>query len=261
MVRTGVDDPWRPEEEPGRGPEPLDQWLAAGFDKDDAEVWRNWRFRIDMAKGWCHVGVVDGLRAAQWSTAGVAPQNVRDWRDAGIEATEAVSWHEFSFSFEEARRHKVAGRSPNQAFALNKGQHAPMTALSRPFLRATSAAPPAIQRFLAAGADPRVTHSYLLARWTDNEALAWAKQGIDAGEARVWMLLGLQPGEAARLVKRGLSVFETVRQWWRTGIPLEEVGDWIGAGLKPEEAAEQRAKGITAEQAATLRALREDEEQ
>ena len=53
--------------------------------------------------------VPDGLRAAQWSTAGVTPATVAQWRAAAIEATEAVTWHELGFSFQEAQQHKAKG--------------------------------------------------------------------------------------------------------------------------------------------------------
>lgn len=267
MVRTGVDDPWRPGEDPDREPEPLDEWLTAGFAKEDAEVWRNWRFRIVTATAWRDAGVVDGLRAAQWSTAAVNPETVNQWRAAGIDATEAVTWHELGFSLAEAKQHKAAGRSPAQAFDQSRSgsPRAPWVAsagvMSRVVQRGgarAGTAPPQIQRFLDAGVDPRVMHSYMTRQWTDDAAVTWAKQGIDAADARIWMLLRLQPPEAGRLEKQGLSVVETLRQWWSTGIPLDEVGEWIGAGLKPDEAVDQRTRGITAEQAATLRALRED---
>jgi hypothetical protein len=267
MVRTGVDNPWRPDEDPERQPEPLDEWLSAGFAKEDAEVWRNWRFRIGTAAAWRDAGVVDGLRAAQWSTAGVTPDTVNQWRAAGIDATEAVTWHELGFSFAEARRHKQAGRSPGQAFdngtrsasvsATSAASGSIVSGVARSGL-GRAGAPPHLQRFLDAGVDPRVIHSYMSRQWTDDEAVGWARQGIDAAEARIWMILGLEPSEAARLERQGLSVAETLRQWWRTGIPIEEVGHWIGAGLKPDEAVDQRARGVTAEQAATLRALRDE---
>ena len=54
-------------------------------------------------RNWKAVDVAEGLRAAQWSTAGVVAGTVRAWRDAGIEAPEAVRWHEFGFGLEAAR--------------------------------------------------------------------------------------------------------------------------------------------------------------
>lgn len=115
-----------------------------------------------------------------------------------------------------------------------------------------------LQKFFLAGAPREVMHSYMKRQWVDDEAVAWAKESIEADEAQLWKALGLQPGEAGRLVKQGVSTVETMKRWWRAGIPLDEVGDWIGAGLRPEEASHQRAKGITAKQAAALRALRDD---
>ncbi|MBO0714904.1 MAG: hypothetical protein J2O39_03120 [Acidimicrobiales bacterium] len=258
MARTGVDNPGRAGGEPG-DPEPLEEWIAAGIPRDDAELWRNWRFRLRSAMAWRQAGVLDGLRAAQWTTAGATPETVGQWTAAGISATEAVSWHEFGFSLAEARRHKSAGRSPHDAFAGRRpSAPSPMGfAAVRPppgFM----APPGPIQRFIAAGARPEVMHSYMTRHWVDDEAAAWAKEGIEAAEANLWKALGVRPGEAGRLVKQGLSVAETLKNWWRAGIPVDEVADWIGAGLSPEEAATQRARGITAEQAAALRALRDD---
>jgi hypothetical protein len=111
--------------------------------------------------------------------------------------------------------------------------------------------------FVEAGVPPQMLHSYLARQWFDDEAVAWAKEGIDGAEASVWKALGLRPSEAGRLVRQGATLADTVRDWWRAGIPIGEVADWIGAGLTPKEAAGQRAKGITAEHAAALRALRD----
>ena len=109
MTRTGLDEPGRPDDDPERGPEPLAQWLTAGFSAEEAEVWRNWRFRIVTASSWRDAGVPSGLRAAQWATAGVSPATVGRWRAAGIGAPEAVTWHELGFGLEDARRHKANG--------------------------------------------------------------------------------------------------------------------------------------------------------
>lgn len=113
-----------------------------------------------------------------------------------------------------------------------------------------------VQAFVEAGVPPQMLHSYMARQWFDDEAVAWAKAGIDGAEAPVWKALGLRPHEAGRLERTGATLGGTVRDWWRAGIPIDEVADWIGAGLTPEKAADQRAKGITAEHAAALRALR-----
>ena len=61
-------------------------------------------------------GVLGGLQAAQWSTAGVTAETVTGWRAAAINSTEAVSWHELGFDLEEAKKHKANGLTPAQAF-------------------------------------------------------------------------------------------------------------------------------------------------
>ncbi len=109
-----------------------------------------------------------------------------------------------------------------------------------------------------AGVPPQLLHGYMARQWFDEEAVAWATEGIDAAEAPVWKALGLHPNEAGRLARQGATLAATVSDWWRAGIPIGEVADWIGAGLTPLEAAGQRAKDISAEHAATLRALRDD---
>jgi hypothetical protein len=115
-----------------------------------------------------------------------------------------------------------------------------------------------VQKFVEAGVPPQMLHSYLARQWYDDEAVAWAKEGVGGAEAPIWKALGLRPNEAGRLVRTGVTLADTVRDWWRAGIPIGEVADWIGAGLTPKEAVGQRAKGITAEHAAALRALRDD---
>jgi len=257
MVRTGVDNPWRDEGDDGE-PEPLDEWLTAGFRQEDAEVWRGWRFRLPQAQAWRAAGVEDGLRAAQWATARVTPVTVRDWQAAGVDATEAVQWHEFGFDLAAAKRHKAQGRGPVDAY-----QHAqPTVHLAVP---SSATGVPAnlgatVHRLTAQGVPMQVLQSYAARQWYDDEAVAWAEQHVDAGDAQLWKALGLQPREAGRLARRGVAALSVVTDWWKAGIPFEEVADWLGAGLSADEAAAQRAKGITAEQAAALRALRDEDE-
>ena len=257
MARTGIDNPWRPEDEPDREPEPVEEWVEAGIDQAEAEVWRRWRFRLGAAMAWRAAAVLDGLRAAQWATAGATPETVNRWRAAAIDATEAVAWHEMGFTIEDARRHKANGLTAEEAF-----RRAPGRGSGRPF--AHQVVPPSgplggpMNKFAEAGVPPRILQSYVTRKWLDEEAVAWAREEIDAAEAPVWKALGLRPNEAGRLVRKGSSVAEIMHDWWQAGVPIGEVADWIGAGLAAEEAAAQRAKGITAEQAATLRALRED---
>jgi hypothetical protein len=269
VTRTGVDNPWRPEDEPDRDPEPLAEWIQAGIPVEEAEIWRNWRYRIAKAAAWRRAGVLGGLQAAQWSTAGVTPQTVERWRAAAIDATEAVNWHELGFTLEQAARHKTNGLSPSQAFDRQQSAPGPIgmsvsggtpivhTAVSRHGFGGRPGPPPDFQKFLEAGVPPPVLNSYMTRQWVDDDAVSWAKEGIDAADAQLWKELGLQAAEAGRLTRQGATVSQTVREWWQAGIPIDEVADWIGAGLKPQEAADQRARGITAQQAATLRALRE----
>lgn len=264
MARTGVDNPWRPEDEP----EPLEDWVKAGVPRHEAETWRNWRYRISEAMAWRNAGVFDGLQAAQWSTARVTASEVNQWQAAGIGATEAVSWHEFGFGLEYAKRQKARGVTPTQAYEQQQSvvrlgaRGVASSARLRRGRRGVHPTDPMEKFMEAVQAGPMTPNglieSYLLRQWFDEVAISWAKEGIDAAEAQLWRELGLKPAEAVRLTRQGVTVFQTVRDWWRAGIPIDEVADWIGAGLKPEEAADQRARGITAEQAATLRALRDD---
>jgi hypothetical protein len=242
-------------------PEELSAWLAAGFGREDADLWRRWRFKLAQAEAWVREGVADGLTAAQWQTAGATPETARDWQGSGIEAPEAVRWHEFGFSREDAKGHKQNGLGPEEAFAR---QRPPRTANivrargriggSVGFQVLGSGDP--FARFRQSGADPGVVRSYMQHRWFDESAVEWAQQGIEAQDAYVWFDLGLTAVEAGRLVLQGRTPGDVVREWWTAGIPFEELAEWIGAGLCASEATEQRAKGITVEHAASLRALR-----
>jgi hypothetical protein len=237
----------------GEQPEPLSEWLAAGFARAEAKLWRRWRFNLGEARAWKAAGVPDGLRAAQWSTAGVTAETIGDWQAAGIEATEAVAWHEFGVGLDGARRYKQQGLTPARAF--EQRQTPQVLAGHGP---AGSTAGTQLRRFAAAGVPAQVMNGYLLRQWWDDDALAWARQHIEAADAKLWLALGVRPAEAGRLTRQGQTAVEAVHDWWQAGIPLGEVAEWLGAGLTAEEAAVQRAKGITAEQAAALRALRDD---
>src|SRR5712691_11841468 len=98
-----------------------------------------------------------------------------------------------------------------------------------------------VQTFGEAGVPPQMLYSYMARQWFDDEAVAWAKEGIDAGQAPVWKALGLRPNEARSLVRNGATLADTVRDWWRAGIPIGEVAHWIGAGLTPEAAVWRRS--------------------
>ncbi len=98
-----------------------------------------------------------------------------------------------------------------------------------------------VQAFVEAGVPPQMLHSYMTRQWFDDEAVAWAKAGIDGAEAPVWKALGLRPNEARRLDRTGATLAGTVRDWWRAGIPIDEVADWIGAGLTPDQALRERS--------------------
>jgi hypothetical protein len=41
-----------------RPPEDLTAWLAAGLRRVDAQAWRRWNFRLDVAKRWRAAGVL-----------------------------------------------------------------------------------------------------------------------------------------------------------------------------------------------------------
>jgi hypothetical protein len=232
-------------------------WVDGGFAAEQARVFRRSRFSVDEAVAWRNAGVPDGVRAAQCTTAGVTPESVNRWRAAGIDATQAVHWHEMGFDLQAAPDARQRGLTPEAAFAEHHQAQAAVGYAS-PGLSGGDRAD-LMRRLLDAGVPTRVLHGYLAASWEPEDALPWAAAGLEAATAALWRMLGLTAQEAGRLVSKGADAVETVREWWRAGIPFDEVADWIGAGLCAQEAASQRAKGTTAEQAAALRALRDQE--
>jgi hypothetical protein len=232
-------------------------WQAEGFSADSARVFHQWRVGLAEAVAWRQAGVPEGLRAAQWLTAGVTPATVAAWRAAGIDSAQAVHWHEMGFDLPAARDATKRGLTPEAAFTqAHRARNVPGPANVRGLGRMHG---DAAQAFLSAGVPGHLMAGYLATNWATEDALPWAKAGLEAGDAVLWRTLGLTPAEAARLTGKGVSAADTVRDWWRAGIPFDEAADWIGAGLTPREAADQRARGVTAEQAAALRALRDQE--
>lgn len=232
-----------------RQPEDLTAWLAAGLRRVDAQAWRRWNFTLDETKRWRAAGVMEALTAAQWNAAGVDPTTVRDWMNAQIAVTDAIRWHEFGFKLEQAREHTRRGHGPEDAYR-QQTPSAPAIAGAAPDARNR------IHRFLQAGVSHEVMAGYLKTQWTDDDAIAWSKQDIQAWDARVWQSIGLTPAEAGELRKAERAPADVIQEWWRAGIPYDEVADWIGAGLSAKEAVAQRESGVTVEQAAALRALR-----
>jgi hypothetical protein len=261
MARTGFEDAGEPED---AEPEQLSAWLAAGFRRERAEVWRRWRFTLAQAEAWGREGIDDGLQAAQWRTAAATPETVREWQAAGIDAAGAVRWHEFGFSLDDATEHKKNGLNPDGAFAGQQQQGRIVNVVrSRRMLGGgsvqgwvSSAPGDPLARFHQSGVDPQLIHGYMQHHWVDEAAAEWARHGIEAQDAYVWFDLGLTASEAGRLTMQGRTPGDVVREWWTAGIPFEEMAEWIGAGLSAPEALEQRANGITVEHAASLRALR-----
>jgi hypothetical protein len=244
-------------EDRGRPPEDLTPWLRAGLRRTEALAWRWWNFTLDEAVRWRAAGVDEALTAAQWQTAGVTTATVDDWRKAGIDAAEAVHWHEFGIGLPQAREYKKQGRGPEQAFSQQRVTHLSGMAFASGHASGTGGPNLAsIHKLREAGVPHSVIGSYLQLQWFDDEAVNWAREGINAWDARQWKDLGLYPDEAVLLEKTKQTPPEVVRQWWRAGIPFDEVADWLGAGLSAQEASDQRAAGKTAEHAAALRALR-----
>jgi hypothetical protein len=255
----------QPEPDPRRRFDPQ-AWEALGISRHDGERW--WKHLIEPADAlaWRHAGVTEPLEAVRWKIAGVDPSTVHSWAKADIDAREAVVWSELGFDAARTHAHKRAGRSPVQAHRHDQGtEHVRM--VSGP----AQATPPAggshgRHRFIEAmrqgrqGLAGHLMHSYIMRHWFDDEAIAWASHGIEAGDALAWKELGLTPIEAERQQDQGNNAMQTAKAWWRAGIPVDEVADWIGAGLTPEEAAEQRAKGVTGERVAVLRSLRKDKD-
>lgn len=242
---------------------------TAGIPRAEARRWRSWRLTAAQAAAWRRAGVTDPAEATQWTTARVTPDTVGSCRVAGLTAAEALLWHEYEFTLDEAIALTRQGHTPDRAYDLEHGRRprsaddptAPGDAFSSLMAFAGGGDPrDRAQRFIArlGNADAFVIYSYCGEDWVDDEAAAWARQNVAAPTARMWQELGLRPAEARRFIQRGLSPMAVARAWWRAGIPFEETASWAGAGLSPEEAAAQRARGVTAEQAETLRALRDD---
>ena len=174
-TRIGGPDPDDAEPEP----EPPEAWEAAGYGSEDAALWRHWRFSVRRADDWQAQGVEGALVAARWRAAGVRPDQVRAWLGAGIEAGEAVHWHEMGFSVDEARVAKRRGQRPADAFAA-RNPPTPHRIISRSFVGRQFVMGADFRRFQESGIDPRVIQTYLQRQWVDGDAKAWATQGIEA---------------------------------------------------------------------------------
>lgn len=235
-------------------PEDLTAWLAAGLRRVDALAWRKWNFSLDEANRWRAAGVPEALSAAQWQIAGANPDTVGDWFAARITVGEAIRWHEFGFTLDQAKEHLRNGRNPQDAYGRRTGGATTMGSIGRAI--AGQVGRGRVQAFLDAGVAHEVLGGYVSTQWTDADGLAWARQRVQAWDARLWREIGLTPVEAGELTKEKVAPADVIRDWWRAGIPFDEVADWLGAGLTPEEAAAQRESGVTLEQAAALRALR-----
>jgi hypothetical protein len=187
-------NPWRDENDGAD----YAAWLAEGFTAEQAAVFRRWRFGLAQAAAWRQAGVPDGLRAAQWTTAAVTPDSVSNWRAAGIDASQAVHWHEMGFGLAEAREAVRRGLTPDGAFA--RRHPGPMLGGGQLINRGRAEVIRGLQQ---AGVPPRVLQGYLQGTWEIEEALPWAQAGVEAADGVLWRALGLTAVEAGRLARKG----------------------------------------------------------
>ena len=195
-------------------------WWKSGFCVADALHWRE-RFTVDEAAAWRAAGATTLREARSWLVAGVEASEVAGWRQAGIGFAEAAAWREFGYSLEEARKGKAVGKTPREAFRRRVGNMrsgpGPATQSSRNVTFGSGSFVALnrlgsrgmgrganMQRFVErvqgrGGQGGRLLHSYFMRQWFDDEALAFAEAGIDAGDALVWKEFGIAPAEAARL--------------------------------------------------------------
>jgi hypothetical protein len=214
-------------------------------------------------EAWRRAGIADQAEARSWHVAGVGPGEVAGWRSAGIGFAEAAAWREFGYSLEQAREEKKRGHKPSDAFRQRVSQRAPVASGSVQYAwsgRDPTRTQAEVQAFAERirRAHPELLTGYFRRRWLDEEAVAWATAGIDAGDALLWKEFGVAPAEAARIRQADRTAPAELRAWWEAGIPPDEVGAWLGAGLTPAEAAAERARGVSADRAAVMRALRGD---
>jgi hypothetical protein len=248
-----------------------EQWWRSGFTLAEALGWRA-RFGVEEAARWRAAGIRNQAEARSWQIAGVCVGEVGGWREAGIGFAEASAWREFGYELGEARRLRSEGKGPSESFRgrvrLMRGSPAagqagaggswvPYASLSG---RRPGAGSHPAQRFFeklqGSRGGPQLLHGYVRQQWLDDEAVAWAREGIEAANALLWKEFGVAPADAAVAEKDGRTAAATIRAWWEAGIPPDEVRAWLGAGFTPEEAAAQRARGVDVERAAVLRALR-----
>jgi hypothetical protein len=241
-----------------RPPEDLGAWSAAGWRRIDAVAWRSWNFTLAEAQRWRKAGVTTALSAAQWQTAGVDPDTVRDWMAAKIGSAEAIRWHEFGYDLEQAREQQKLGRGPDEAYNKRRGARSMPAMPHTRFAAFGGIGQQGVwQALFHAGVPASTLADYMRLQWFDDVAVSWARAGVFASDAKVWIRIGLTPAEARQLQDADATPLDVIEKWWRAGIPFEEVADWLGAGLTPEEAVAQRAAGVTVDQAAALRALRQ----
>ena len=98
------------------------------------------------------------------------PDAVGSWRSAGIEAAEALHCREMGYDLAAARELKRRGLTPQEAY--RQGLRRQAGGLGA---RPSSPEEEAYQRFQAAGVQPALVGEYLMAEWTDDEALSWAR--------------------------------------------------------------------------------------
>ena len=168
---------------------------------------------------------------SDWRNAGAGDEEARAWSEQGLSVQDWSEWHQIGLPPAIVKRMKTR-RLSAQVVGEEVRRQRETVASDLRFVGAVGAA------------ETSIINSYLAQDWTDDDALVWAREGLDASVARTWIALGLAAADVERIRAQGADLATFVRSWWAAGIPLGEVASWARAGRSPEQAAAERAKGL-----------------
>jgi len=93
----------------------ISEWQKLGIDAEVANTFREAGLNPESIKDWYDAGINDGKTILSWHGKGFSSDEAAEWRQKQFSVGEAVRWKKENFSADEAGRWKAAQYDVNDA--------------------------------------------------------------------------------------------------------------------------------------------------
>lgn len=210
------------------------QWLKHVFDAGHAVSWRDNGFTIEQAEQWQSVGILDGHLARALIDNGYPLNIIQQWFRFGARSIADIRrLVEAGFTLESARAWHALGYLPADWIAFLKHGYGYEDAKKWRALGFKSFND--IRELTRQGFELNTASSWSTLGIPYGEWAAWSRLGFTVNEVAVWRHAGFRdPNMAAQLKKSGISP-EVAQQWGKLGLPFRDWKKLYGQGLSLSE--------------------------